>query len=777
MQTSTTVAASAACLALSLWACGGSTAGDGAPSIERFEATPAWGEAPLATELVWQLDSTTDDIACDVDADGDGVFEEHVSPCPQTGSVPATFAGWGKFEPALAVRATGRGESVARAIVYSNHLTFTEGLVFPEDLAPVTDATVLPDSIVLTYDRPGVTIAPGTMIWGTSGPGYIRRVVGSSTQDTTVTLATEPAGIDDAATDGFFGALDVALPLRGATCVADCVPGVGIEIVEASAGARAPLGVESHVRFTFPELAYPAGNPVVRLTSLKIDLGVHVDIEVGVFPPRFTLIGRPVATVNGATSLTASISHTWKLGKFVLTPVPIGPFVFVLELEPEVELSAEGSLAYRAGFSASVNAEVGFRWTRAAGGSAHVAGRATSTFTSEAGSQWTGQLELAARLPLAFKLMDLVGPYVGLEGSFSRTTTIDDEVCRDVTFEVAAYAGAELELWRHIKITIARIESTLVHLVLAHECQPTVDAGVPDARVDAPLPIDARVDAPATIDGAVAIDAAVDAPAIDAPAIDAPAIDAPAVDAPGAPCALPWGGSTPDGTSVIAYQAPSVPCTSSCVSQVRTCSAGVLSGSYGFNACSQASCPPSYTAYGCAGTSYVPSCVSNCYACTTQTGFFAYNDGGCSGLTCFNRFPGYGTYNGNPLVVMFTRSSGPTAHARFFFADANGNAMVLNGNYDIYVKVPNRPPANPTGADPTCAWSLDTAVTYTLYNNAMPAGVLRSTVINQAAVEGSRVLLYSGNLTGAYYITVTNHWPGHTTCGQILLDYVQAIPQ
>lgn len=756
-------------VAIVLGGCGGASSSGGAPMIERFEATPSWGEAPLDTALVWELSGADDGLSCDLDVDGDGDFEQSFSPCPQMGNVPFTFSEWGKFEPTLVVRAPNQPDAIAHAIVYSNHFVFADEVVFPESLAPVTDAQVLPDTLVLTYDRAGVAIPVGAIVWGTSGPGYIRRVVGVSEQGATVTLATEPAGIDDAATDGLFGAHDVTLQLRGATCVADCLPGVGIEVVEVP-GARAPLSVGRSLRFTFPELSYPAIDPVVRLTSLELEIGVKVDVEVGIFPPRFLLVGRPEAEFHGTTSLTASISHTWKLGKFVLAPVPIGPLMFVLEIEPEIELSAEAGLAYRAGFTASVHAESDLRWTTTGGGSARLSGGATSIFTPEAGFMWTGQLELAARLPLAFKLMGAIGPYVGMEGAFTGSTTVDDEVCRDVKFALTAYAGAELELWRHIQITIARVEATIIELGLIHDCQPTVDAGVADARIDAPAPIDARIDAPAPID------ARIDAPAPVDAQIDAPAVDAPSIDAPNGPCALPWGGSTPDGTSVTAYQAPSVPCTSSCVSQLRTCSAGTLSGSYAFNACAPQSCAPSYASYGCAGTSYVPSCVSNCYACTTQTGFFAYNDGGCSGITCFNRFPGYGTYNGNPLVVMFTRSSGPTAHARFFFADAAGNAMALNGNYNVYVKVPNRPPASPTSADPTCAWSLNTAVTYTLFNNAMPAAVMRTMTINQAAVEGSRVLLYSGNLTGAYYITVTNHWPGHTTCGQVLLDYVEAVP-
>ena len=243
-----------------------------------------------------------------------------------------------------------------------------------------------------------------------------------------------------------------------------------------------------------------------------------------------------------------------------------------------------------------------------------------------------------------------------------------------------------------------------------------------------------------------------------------------------APCALPWGGTIPDGASVTAYASSSVACGATCSSQVRTCSNGSLSGSFGNMTCAPAC--PSFVSYGCLGADWVPGCTSQCYACKTQppeTGFFAYNDSGCSG-TCFNRFVGAGTYNGNPLVVMFTRSNASTAHARFFFTNPAGNAVSLTGQYRIYAKVPVHPAGAPNPADGACPWRLSTATTYTLMNNAMPAQPLQSVTIDQAASAGARVLLFQGNLTGAYYVTVTNHWPGQSACGQVLLDHLEAVP-
>ncbi|MFA5942691.1 MAG: hypothetical protein WC798_03410 [Candidatus Paceibacterota bacterium] len=47
-----------------------------------------------------------------------------------------------------------------------------------------------------------------------------------------------------------------------------------------------------------------------------------------------------------------------------------------------------------------------------------------------------------------------------------------------------------------------------------------------------------------------------------------------------ASCALPWGGSIASGSSATAYLAPSVTSPATCTSQTRTCTNGVLSGSY-----------------------------------------------------------------------------------------------------------------------------------------------------------------------------------------------------
>lgn len=71
----------------------------------------------------------------------------------------------------------------------------------------------------------------------------------------------------------------------------------------------------------------------------------------------------------------------------------------------------------------------------------------------------------------------------------------------------------------------------------------------------------------------------------------------------GTNCSLPWWWTLLDGGSTLAYQTSTVPNGSSCTSQIRTCTAWVLSGSYTYNNCTVL--PP----YCIIGTGVIWSCI------------------------------------------------------------------------------------------------------------------------------------------------------------------------
>ena len=54
---------------------------------------------------------------------------------------------------------------------------------------------------------------------------------------------------------------------------------------------------------------------------------------------------------------------------------------------------------------------------------------------------------------------------------------------------------------------------------------------------------------------------------------------------PGMSCTDAFGATIPDGSSVLKYSTPSVACSSTCASETRVCTNGVLSGTFQWNSC------------------------------------------------------------------------------------------------------------------------------------------------------------------------------------------------
>ena len=107
-------------------------------------------------------------------------------------------------------------------------------------------------------------------------------------------------------------------------------------------------------------------------------------------------------------------------------------------------------------------------------------------------------------------------------------------------------------------------------------------------------------------------------------------------------CSLPWSGSVVSGSSVTAYNQPSVPYGSSCVSETRTCTSGTLSGSYANQSCvvaGPASCAlpwggavasgGSVTAYNQPSVPFGSSCAPQTRTCTNGTLSGSYANQSC----------------------------------------------------------------------------------------------------------------------------------------------------
>lgn len=104
-------------------------------------------------------------------------------------------------------------------------------------------------------------------------------------------------------------------------------------------------------------------------------------------------------------------------------------------------------------------------------------------------------------------------------------------------------------------------------------------------------------------------------------------------------CTAPWGGTVNHGSSITAFQTASVPSDGTCTSQSRTCTNGVLSGSYTNGSCVQNCSTPwgaavnhgaAVTAYQAATVAWNATCTSQSRACSNGTLSGTYANKACT---------------------------------------------------------------------------------------------------------------------------------------------------
>lgn len=138
-------------------------------------------------------------------------------------------------------------------------------------------------------------------------------------------------------------------------------------------------------------------------------------------------------------------------------------------------------------------------------------------------------------------------------------------------------------------------------------------------------------------------------------------------------CSLPWGGVLPDGQAVTAYQTASAPCDGTCVSETRTCANGNLSGSFTSEACSVPTCPsgcglpwggviPSgqtVTAFQSSTVACGSPCTSEARTCTDGVLSGSYSNQSCTAQTCPSgcSIPWGGTLSDGQSVMAYQSSS------------------------------------------------------------------------------------------------------------------------
>ncbi len=99
------------------------------------------------------------------------------------------------------------------------------------------------------------------------------------------------------------------------------------------------------------------------------------------------------------------------------------------------------------------------------------------------------------------------------------------------------------------------------------------------------------------------------------------------------PCGLPWGGSIQDGDTVTAYQ-NAAPVGTACVSEVRTCDDGTLTGTYLNPSCTDGCPTQGHNWSNCAGTTTAASHGQNRTATDPFPGSCSNGFGGSRNFVC-----------------------------------------------------------------------------------------------------------------------------------------------
>lgn len=300
----------------------------------------------------------------------------------------------------------------------------------PEDADGFESATVEEDAVVFHFAGGAEpSFAPGQVIVGASGGGYLRRVERVESDGGALTVHTSAAGLTDVIERG---ELSVAVSDEGASVDLACPPGAvcrAFEVIDLSGEALFDgevEGVPVLVEVTRGSLTF---DPTVTL-DVAIDGGQVQRLAVtadGVLDAELDLrvqAGGPFQLAQEIDLSGPGVPlHAQPFT--VLVPTPIGPLPVtgVLELDLfagfDATLDAEGEL--EGGLEAQASLQVGARYE---GGSWQTSGQpevnATPhepTLSGEASAELTGTLRPELRL----YLYGVLGPVVSLEPSLRIT--------------------------------------------------------------------------------------------------------------------------------------------------------------------------------------------------------------------------------------------------------------------------------------------------------------------------------------------------------------------
>jgi hypothetical protein len=528
--------------------CGGSSGSTdaGPPSISSFQPTPSWGNAPLSTSLTWNIANPSGSkLNCALDFEGDGKVDLNIGDCSANGSAPHVYDKYGPYSPTLTVT-DNKGRSVASSTtVYSNWLHFADNVVFPEKLPDfVSAAVVQPSQAALIFSGSPPEIAPGTILWGTSGEGYLLRVLSATPSGNTVVASTEQARVLDAIMEGFFGARNV-WSTGHASCIEGC-DGVEIEETLVDSSTTGGASFREHVAhpvphalrevgpvcdqederclkvtLKFPDLVLPDGTTLVKKPKLSAMVEVtDFVLDVSPLPPAVNKVKLSLrVTKEFENTLEVAkpleLKKDFPLGTFPLGVIPIGPFVITPMGEPKIhtELSLGVSLGLK--LTTTIDVLAGFDYDHGElTAFADPALEFASDPTFQPDDLQVGSFSMSLRPQFSTKLFGVAGPFISPSVGVDASLAVEQltNLCLNATCGLDLIFGASFDVFG-VGISVSYPAKIAGAPLLDKMCLlPVSDAGVPppDAGANDGGPADGRasaaVDAPGStltpLDGA-----------------------------------------------------------------------------------------------------------------------------------------------------------------------------------------------------------------------------------------------------------------------------------
>ncbi|WP_437276785.1 hypothetical protein WME90_36860 [Sorangium sp. So ce375] len=176
------------------------------PVITTFSPTAYFGDAPFRSDIAFQVKSpVAASLRCEFDAEGDGVFEQHVD-C-SAGSVSVAYPVPGRYAPALRVTDSAARVATASEILLSNRLVLKAGTILVDALPGLAESSVDGDVVTLTFasESQVAPLAAGAILLDRRVNGYVREVTAIVKEGAKLVAQTEERPVYDAFDSGYFG--------------------------------------------------------------------------------------------------------------------------------------------------------------------------------------------------------------------------------------------------------------------------------------------------------------------------------------------------------------------------------------------------------------------------------------------------------------------------------------------------------------------------------------------------------------------------------------------